>query len=137
MLEPRDESLFRKKKVIEILKTFQEQEDPEEAKKQKKNQGNFGEQFDRMEKTKNKKAATGLGDCFLNNELINNTYNLGKPIIIQQQNRVQKKKQNMRRRDAKPEPPQNQNMLNDPVGIMGDLNNFMMIEDLKINEQEE
>ena len=90
-----------------------------------------------MEKTKNKKAATGLGDCFLNNELINNTYNLGKPIIIQQQNRVQKKKQNMRRRDAKPEPTQNQNMLNDPVGIMGDLNNFMMIEDLKINEQEE
>ena len=43
----------------------------------------------------------------------------------------------MRRRDAKPEPAQNQNMLNDPVGIMGDLNNFMMIEDLKINEQEE
>jgi len=45
----------------------------------------------------------------------------------------------MRRRDIKPEeePPQNQNMLNDPIGIMSDLNNFMMIEDLKINEQEE
>lgn len=44
----------------------------------------------------------------------------------------------MRRRDAKPEEPtQNQNMLNDPIGIMSDLNNFMMIEDLKINEQEE
>lgn len=45
----------------------------------------------------------------------------------------------MRRRDIKPEeePPQNQNMLDDPTGIMSDLNNFMMIEDLKINEQEE
>jgi hypothetical protein len=45
----------------------------------------------------------------------------------------------MRRRDIKPEeePPQNRNMLNDQIGIMSDLNNFMMIEDLKINEQEE
>lgn len=51
MLEPRDESLMRKKKVIEILKTFQVEEDPTlsaEMKKQRKasNLGNFGEEYD-------------------------------------------------------------------------------------------
>ena len=44
----------------------------------------------------------------------------------------------MRRRDIKPEvdtaADQKQR---DAAGIMSDLNNFMMIEDLKINEQEE
>ena len=46
MLEPRDESLMRKKKVIEIIKTFQE-EQPEVKAGAK---DNFGEQFHRIEK---------------------------------------------------------------------------------------
>ena len=41
-LEPREESLMRKKKVIEILKTFQEQDDQQP----KKQSYNLGEQFD-------------------------------------------------------------------------------------------
>ena len=63
MLEPRDESLMRKKKVIEILKTFQETDenqttikaDPKNKGKKVQNNnnqnnvvGNFGEQFDQM-----------------------------------------------------------------------------------------
>ena len=45
-------------------------------------------------------------------------------------------KQNIRRRDIKPEEqpsPQDDK----EEGIMSDLNNFMMIEDFKIDEQEE
>ena len=81
MLEPRDESLMRKKKVIEILKTFQVEEDPaqiEESKKQKKS-GNFGEEYDPV-KHQNKKLGQQI-DPF-NLEPINNTFNVGKPIIV-------------------------------------------------------
>jgi hypothetical protein len=63
MLEPRDESLMRKKKVIEILKTFQETDENngsnqvDQKGKNNKSQkvstqnnalGNFGEQFDQV-----------------------------------------------------------------------------------------
>ena len=63
MLEPRDESLMRKKKVIEILKTFQETDEntgsnqADQKGKTNKSQkvstqnnalGNFGEQFDQV-----------------------------------------------------------------------------------------
>ena len=72
MLEPRDESLMRKKKVIEILKTFQETDENQTAgkadpknkgKKVQKNNnqnnvvGNFGEQFDQMIPKMNKNQA--------------------------------------------------------------------------------
>jgi len=46
MLEPRDESLMRKKKVIEILKTFQEPQEGEEPNKKAKDSNNFCEQFE-------------------------------------------------------------------------------------------
>ena len=48
-MEPRDESLMRKKKVIEILKTFQ-QDDVDNAANEKKN--SFGEQFERIDEKK-------------------------------------------------------------------------------------
>ena len=45
MLEPRDESLMRKKKVIEILKTFEVEELKQDSKK-KTSDEKFGEQFE-------------------------------------------------------------------------------------------
>ena len=109
-MEPRDESLLRKAKVREILKTFQE-EQPEEQKqpgihpklKRGQNQGsldtkfyqygNFGEQFNRIEKQDGrggKKSSSYVPGLFnnLQGDLINHTHYVGKPIIVQQQNRV-------------------------------------------------
>lgn len=48
---------------------------------------------------------------------------------------MKKKNLNMRRRDL-PQESQNSAVVN-PTSFMSDLNNFMLIEDLKINEQEE
>ena len=74
MLEPRDESLMRKKKVIEILKTFQEPEnDYADIKKQKKPAANFGEQFNPVGPGHKKKSHSSIPS---------HTYYTGKPIII-------------------------------------------------------
>ena len=61
-MEPRDESLMRKKKVIQILKTFQEEQPEDISKRQKKKKvvdpnENFGEQFNRIEKPTEKKSS--------------------------------------------------------------------------------
>lgn len=117
VMEPRDESLLRKAKVREILKTFQEDQ-PEEHKQSLKKQsnqqtndnkyqfGNFGEQFNRIEKpeAKAQKKSQSQAPSWFNNlegELVNHTHHIGKPIIVQQQNRVSKKReaQVLRRRD--------------------------------------
>jgi hypothetical protein len=45
VLEPRDESLMRKKKVIQILKTFEVEELKQNSKK-KSTDEKFGEQFE-------------------------------------------------------------------------------------------
>ena len=68
-------------------------------------------------------------------DIQSHTYYVGKPIIIQQQNRVVKKKGAQRRRDQQPEAPEAAKEAQ--CGLMSDLNDFMMCEDLKINEQEE
>lgn len=79
----------------------------------------------------------------LQGDLINHTHYIGKPIIVQQQNRVQKKKlaQNVRRRDL-PLEKQNQKMQRETnsmntSNVMSDLKDFMMAEDLKIDQQEQ
>ena len=51
-LEPRDESLMRKNKVLGILKTFQEQDSSEVL--VKKRQNNFGEQFNQIDNKQQK-----------------------------------------------------------------------------------
>ena len=141
ILEPRDESLMRKQKVIQILKTFQEQEEQSPKKKKQVGASNFGEEFDRLErepsgdKNKGQQLIPQMLDNFKNDSQ-NHTYYTGKPIVIQNQNRVMKKKNlNMRRRDL-PQESQKSAVVN-PSSFMSDLNNFMLIEDLKINQQEE
>ena len=88
---------MRKKKVIEILKTFQEQEDPD-ARGNGEKKNSFGEQFERIDDKKKSFFNAPLPIEALSKN--NNTYYMGKPRVIQQQNRVKK----LRRRDNQQEP---------------------------------
>lgn len=132
MLQPREESLMRKKKVKEILKTFQEDEPAGVS-----NDNDLGDQ----------KYSSGRDQQLSFHKeaaLINQTMST-KPIIISKRNRVKMKQQTRRRevagmqneRDRARARVEDSNEKQQQLGLMSDLNEFMMCEDSKIFEQEQ